>query len=41
MNLVDLFKKRKPVISFEIFPPKLDTPSSPYSELWNSSRIKA
>jgi len=26
MNLVDLFKKKKPVISFEIFPPKLDTP---------------
>jgi methylenetetrahydrofolate reductase (NADPH) len=26
MNLADLFKKKKPVISFEIFPPKLDTP---------------
>lgn len=26
MNLVNLFQKKKPVISFEIFPPKLDTP---------------
>lgn len=26
MKLLDLFKKKKPVISFEIFPPKLDTP---------------
>ncbi|HOQ36329.1 MAG TPA: methylenetetrahydrofolate reductase [NAD(P)H] [Acetivibrio sp.] len=26
MNLADLFKKKKPVISFEIFPPKLETP---------------
>lgn len=26
MKLVELFKTKKPVISFEIFPPKLDTP---------------
>ncbi len=26
MKIIDLFKKKKPVISFEIFPPKLDTP---------------
>ena len=26
MKLIDLFKIKKPVISFEIFPPKLDTP---------------
>lgn len=26
MNLAELYKKKKPVISFEIFPPKLDTP---------------
>lgn len=26
MRIIDLFKNKKPVISFEIFPPKLDTP---------------
>lgn len=26
MKILDLFKAKKPVISFEIFPPKLDTP---------------
>ncbi len=26
MKIIDLFKTKKPVISFEIFPPKLDTP---------------
>lgn len=26
MRIIDLFKSKKPVISFEIFPPKLDTP---------------
>lgn len=26
MNIIELFKRKKPVISFEIFPPKLDTP---------------
>jgi methylenetetrahydrofolate reductase (NADPH) len=26
MKIIDLFKSKKPVVSFEIFPPKLDTP---------------
>jgi methylenetetrahydrofolate reductase (NADPH) len=26
MRIIDLFKSKRPVISFEIFPPKLDTP---------------
>lgn len=26
MKIIDLFKHKKPVVSFEIFPPKLDTP---------------
>lgn len=26
MKIIDLYKNKKPVISFEIFPPKLDTP---------------
>ena len=26
MKIIDLFKNKKPVVSFEIFPPKLDTP---------------
>lgn len=26
MKIIELFKSRKPVISFEIFPPKMDTP---------------
>ena len=34
MRIIDLFKEKKPVISFEIFPPKLDTPAeSLYSSL--------
>jgi len=41
MNLADLFKKKKPVISFEIFPPKLDTPlESIYDTLEQFKELK-
>lgn len=34
MKIIDLFRNKKPVISFEIFPPKMDTPlESIYSTL--------
>ncbi|NLD50615.1 MAG: methylenetetrahydrofolate reductase [NAD(P)H], partial [Clostridiaceae bacterium] len=41
MKLIELFKKKKPVISFEIFPPKLDTPlESIYSTLEQFKELK-
>jgi methylenetetrahydrofolate reductase (NADPH) len=26
MKIIDLFKSKKPVVSFELFPPKVNTP---------------
>ncbi|TYQ16084.1 UNVERIFIED_CONTAM: 5,10-methylenetetrahydrofolate reductase (NAD(P)) [Acetivibrio alkalicellulosi] len=41
MKLIELFKTKKPVISFEIFPPKLDTPlESIYNKLEQFKELK-
>lgn len=41
MKLIELFKTKKPVISFEIFPPKLDTPlESIYNTLEQFKELK-
>lgn len=41
MKIVDLFKAKKPVISFEVFPPKLDTPlETIYNSLERFSALK-